>query len=169
MAKNTQSADDEEFRALIDHSMEELRLKTQAHSGVWGLGATDRWDLDQEDGNLIFTSEKFTARAPAQIIGTYSSESGTWLWAWDHPSVLEPLRRDARRVREHGETHGITALTTRELECTETEAWQFTALACHLCGAQGAYRGPAGVALVFMTFGKVTLSAGKDPDGAPSS
>jgi hypothetical protein len=32
------------------------------------------------------------------------------------------------------------------------------ALACMLCEAQGAYRGPAGAARVFFTFGKVTLS-----------
>ena len=33
--------------------------------------------------------------------------------------------------------------------------------ACHLCEAQGAYRGPAGTALVYMTFGEVTLSQPK--------
>ena len=44
---------------------------------------------------------------------------------------------------------------------SEDEAWEFTALACQLCRAQGAYRGPAGTALVYMTFGEVTLSKPK--------
>jgi hypothetical protein len=49
-------------------------------------------------------------------------------------------------------------LTTQKLECTEDEAWEFTALACKLGNAQGGYRGPMGPTLVFMTFGKVSLS-----------
>jgi hypothetical protein len=157
MARKDKSADDE-FRALVERSMEELRLKTEAHARGWGLGTMDRWDLDQTDGRLVFTGKKVTATAPAQIIGTYSTQSDTWLWGWDHPSVQPPLQEHARRVREYGERHGIAALTTRKLECTEDDAWGFTAVACHLCGAQGAYRGPAGPALVFMTFGEVTLS-----------
>ncbi len=33
-----------------------------------------------------------------------------------------------------------------------------TAIACKLNGAEGAYRGPAGNTLVFMTYGNVQLS-----------
>jgi hypothetical protein len=161
MAKKAKPMGDAEFRALLGRCMEELRLKTQAHIAGWGLGSTDRWDMDQNDGRLVFTSKDVTAAAPAQIIGTYSTQTGTFLWGWDHPSVLPPLQEHARKVREYGELHGIPALTTRKLECTEDEAWEFTALACHLCEAQGAYRGPAGAALVFMTFGEVTLSKTK--------
>jgi len=48
--------------------------------------------------------------------------------------------------------------TTRKLQITEDQAWELAALAFMVCGANGAYRGPAGTALVFMTFGKVQLS-----------
>lgn len=161
MAKNVKPMDDAEFQALLERSMEELQAKTTAHVNAWGLGTMDRWDLDQEDGLLVFTSKKVIATAPAQIIGTYSLESGTFLWAWDHPSVLSPLQEHARRVQEYGKQHGIAVLTTRKLECEESDAWELTALACHLCDAQGVYRGPAGSALVFMTFGEVTLSPAK--------
>lgn len=160
MANKPQAMDDTEFQALLDRCMHELRLKTEAHVAGWGLG-TARWDLDQEDGLLVFTTKKVTATAPAQVIGTYSTESGTFLWAWDHPSILPPLREHARRVREYGELHGIASLTTRKLGCEELAAWEFAAFACHLCEAQGAYRGPAGTAMVFMTFGEVTLSRPK--------
>ena len=158
MAKKSKPADDVEFRALLDRCMEELRIKTEAHVAAWGLGTTDRWDLDQDDGRLVFTTKKVTASAPAQIIGTYSSESETFLWAWDHPSVVAPLQEHAKRVRQYGKKHGIGTLTNRKLECGQQEAWELTALACHLCDAQGAYRGLAGPAFVFMTFGEVTVS-----------
>jgi hypothetical protein len=41
------------------------------------------------------------------------------------------------------------------------QAWQFTAVALYLSGAQGAYRGPAGTTMVFMTFGTMTISRNK--------
>ncbi len=151
---------DAEYRALVERSMEELRLKTAAHDSGWGLGEAD-WAVDQDTGLITFTGRKMTATAPAQIIGTYNTQDGTWLWGWDHPSVADNMAECARQVHEYGERHGIEDLTTRKLACDEMRAWEFTALACHLCGAQGAYRGPAGTALVFMTFGKVTLSQGQ--------
>jgi hypothetical protein len=151
---------DAEYRALIDRSIEELRLKTAAHDSGWGLGAAD-WAVDQDTGLITFTGKKVMATAPAQIIGTYNTQDGTWLRGWDHPSVADNMAGHAGRVHEYGERHGIAALTARKLECSEDEAWEFTALACHLCGAQGAYRGPAGTALVYMTFGEVTLSQPK--------
>ncbi len=46
----------------------------------------------------------------------------------------------------------------RKVECAESDCWEFTALACKLCDAKGAYRGPSDTARVFMTFGEVTLS-----------
>ncbi len=151
---------DTEYQALLDRSMEELRLKTGAHDAAWGLGAAD-WAVDQDTGLITFTGKKMVATAPVQIIATYNILDGTWLWGWDHPSVADNMAEHARRVREYGERHGVADLTTRKLECGEDAAWELTALACHLCEAQGAYRGPAGTALVFMTFGEVTLSQPK--------
>jgi hypothetical protein len=71
---------------------------------------------------------------------------------------MAPLQEHAFAVRQYGEENGIELLTTQKLECSQEQAWEFTALACKLCEAQGAYRGPAGSAFVFMTFGTVTLS-----------
>jgi hypothetical protein len=118
--------------------------------------------VDQDAGEVYFTSPTgVVATCPVQIVGTYNTEDGTWLWGWDHPSVDEPLQEHARAVRKYGERHGIPSLTTRKVACSEAEAWEFAALACHLCDAQGAYRGPMDATLVFLTFGSVSLSQGE--------
>src|SRR4029077_3575387 len=117
----------------------ELRLKTQAHDAAWHLGEAD-WSVDQDQAQIVFDHKGITATAPVQIVGTFNSEDSTWLWGWDHPSVVPALQQHARRVREYGAEHGISQLTTRKLACTENQAWEFAALACKLCGAQGAYR-----------------------------
>jgi len=154
-----------DFRTLLAQSMEELRAKTEAHDGTWHLGKAD-WDVDQSTGQIVFTAPGgITATCPVQIIGTYNTDDNTWLWGWDHPSVEPALQEHAALVRDYGEQNGIEKLTTRKLHCSEGEAWEFTAVACKLAGAQGGYRGPMDSTLVFMTFGKVTLSKSKTTRG----
>lgn len=158
MAKATRSSNHPAFKFLLAQSMEELKAKTSAHDAAWHLGDAD-WSVDQDTGEIVFTTpDGATAIAPVQIIGTYNSVDSTWLWAWDNPSIDVALQTHASKVREYGFKQGIGELTTRKLKCTEDDAWLLTALACKLCDAQGAYRGPADATYVFMTFGEVTLS-----------
>jgi hypothetical protein len=114
--------------------------------------------VDQDSETISFRfADGTVATAPIQIVGTYNPADGTFLWGWDHPSVAEPLRAHARLVREFGEKHGVATLTERMVRCSEEEAWEFTALAARLGGANGAYRANTGGPLVFMTFGEVRL------------
>lgn len=153
-----------EFQSLLDTSMEELQLKTEAHK-AWGLGTFDQWNIDQEVGDLIFSNaDGTTAVAPAQIIGSYSPGDNTWLWAWENPSIADGMKSHALQLKEYGETHGIEKLTTAEWAGAEEDAWAMVALAVKLCEAQGAYRGPAGPVYVFMTFGEVKLSKPNEGD-----
>ena len=148
-----------DFPTLQQMSIEELELKTRVHVAAWGLDKIGRWDLNQDQGELVFSFADGThAVASAQIIGTYNSEDQTWLWAWANPSVDEKLKKDALKVREYGEKHGVERLTRAKWKGTEKEAWAMAALAVKLCEAQGAYRGPSGSTYVFITFGEVTLS-----------
>lgn len=136
----------------------EIQLKTQFAQQTWGLGEGGTWGADLETGIITFqTGKGYEVTAPVQVIGTLNSEDDTWLWGWDHPSVTEALAEHARLARDFGEEHGLAPYTTRKIDATQDQAWTFTALACHLAGAQGAYRGPAGPALIYMTFGEVTI------------
>jgi hypothetical protein len=153
---------DVEFQKLLAASVAELQAKNEAHK-VWGLGSFDRWDIDQEVGDLVFSNaDGTTAVAPAQIIGSFSTNDNSWLWAWDNPSIVDAMKRDALKVKQYGEQHGIEKLTTRKWTGTEEDAWAMTALAAKLCGKQGAYRGPSGKSFVFMTFGEVKISKGQN-------
>jgi len=155
---NRGPADPQALRQEIEKAVIGLAAVMTTHDSTWHLGQAD-WSLNQDIGNLVFTTPQgMQAVAPAQIIGTYDTQDGTWLWAWDHPSVEPSLAKDAKKILAYGQQHGYVKLTTRKLQITEDEAWELTALAFMVCGANGAYRGPAGTALVFMTFGEVQLS-----------
>lgn len=146
------------IETYIQQSLEGLKEQTTAHTNTWNLGRDTEWRFDLTEGTLRWFFEDGTvASAPMQVIGTYNPDSKSFLWGWDHPSVPAPLRAHAQLVKDFGEEHGMPTLTTPEVECTENEAWEFTAVAARLAGANGAYRGDAGGPLVYMTFGQVTL------------
>lgn len=148
-----------DFDTLSERSMEELRLKTAGHDGIWQLSQAN-WEIDQDAGTIVFTSPTgVVATCSVQIIGTFNTVDSTWLWGWDHSAVDPTLQEHARICRDYGEKHGIRALTSHKLTSfSEEDGWQFTALACKLAGAQGGFRGPNGNTLVFVTFGEPTLS-----------
>lgn len=146
------------FERTVDQAMEELQLKTSAHDGAWHIGNA-KWEVDQDKGTIVFTSNNgIVATCDVQIIGTRNEDDGSWMWAWDHPSVPPELQKHAMRVREYGSENNFNWLTTQMIQCPEDKAWQLTALACKLNGAQGAYRGPAGQTSVYMTFDNVRLT-----------
>lgn len=147
-----------EFQQLLETSIAELQAKNEANKS-WGLGSFDQWDLDQEVGDLIFKSDGgTTATTPAQIIGSFSTNDNTWLWAWDNPSIVEGMKRDALKVKDYGQQHNIEKLTLRKWSGTEEDAWAMAALAVKITGAQGAYRGPSKNSYVYFTFGEVKVS-----------
>lgn len=154
------------YPALLAQAREELALRTAGHDRLWGL-ADASWRLDQSERRLVFDAlDGTTASADAQIVGTYDSEQGSWLWAWAHEGVAPPLRRHAERLRALGQQHGWPRLTEPQFDCTENEAWDFAALACKVCEAEGAYRGTDHAVLIFMTFTEVRVVAPPPPPAA---
>ncbi len=129
----------------------ELRTKNEANDARWGIGD---WSADLERGILAFaTRDGGRVEADVQVIGTYVAARRSWLWGWDHPSVSPPLAAHARLVRQFAQTQRLEAMQQRTMDIEQGEAWGFTALAAHLAGAAGAYRGPSGGTFVFMTHG----------------
>lgn len=153
-------ADIPAFQALIDQSMEELRLKTAAHDVGWHISEA-AWSVDQDAGTLIFTSNNgMSVSCSVQIIGTRDGVDHSWMWGWGNPSIPDELQQHAKTVREYGEETRNLWLTTPMMRCPPDKAWQLTALACKLNDAQGAYHGVDGETEIFMTFDAVKITQG---------
>ena len=141
---------------VFERAEEEAALKGEVFRSVLG-DEPSQFEVDLESGVITFTGATKVISAPIQVVGTYNTLDGTFLWGWDHPSVPKPLGADARLAREFGRRQNLPLFTTRKVKCTEDQAWLFAAVALYLSGAQGTYRGPFGTTMVFMTFGKVTI------------
>lgn len=134
-------------------------MQADKHEEAWGLSRIVRWDANLEAGAITFTLDDDTvATAPMQVIGTYDTENENFLWGWDHPSVPGPLRRAAAAARDWGAEQTMVEFTHPRLNCPIDIAWEFTAVAARLDGANGAFLGESGPTRIFMTFGPITLS-----------
>ncbi len=136
-----------------------LQLRTQAAVEMWGLDIAS-WSVDLDAGTITFVNDEkgLVITAPVQVVGTYDTETSTWLWGWDHPSVSESLGEAARQVLRFGEQYGPENLTRRKISASVDDIWAFTALACHLSKSEGGYSGLSGTTRVLMVYGQVTIS-----------
>lgn len=150
-----------DIEALIAGSVESLQLMNAEHRNNWHLGREQSWKVDEAEGRIVFTfADGGEVSAPVQVIGTFHVKNGTFMWGWDHPSVLRKLQKHAAHVKTFGEEYNCAEFTTAQVPCTEKRAWEYAALAMLLAEASGAYRARITPdTFVYMTFGEIEVTA----------
>ncbi len=96
-----------DFDALLRVSMEELLGYTEAHQETWLFGKEEQWNLDPGRGELVFSFPGRLVVAPAQIIGTYDGQTGSWVWSWANTSAPEALTSHAAQLRQLANDPGM--------------------------------------------------------------
>ena len=157
-AEITPSCDDA-YNNLLNECVIEVSGKNQKLAHEYGLGSFERWDINQEIGELVF-SDNGVSRLVCSVtmLGSFSDKSETWMWGWANPSLLEPLTRDTNALRVYGADNGIEDLTVEKTSATEDEAWALSALACRVLDGLGLYRGPTGNGFVVMMIKSINQS-----------
>jgi hypothetical protein len=137
---------DEEFDNFVAEANEELEQKQDQLSKDHGLGSFARWHFNQETGLLQFFGENDRPAVEADVIaiGSYSSKSNTWKWAWSNESILPPLREKSARLKELEGLTGIALFNEEStFEVDEAMAWELAAIAVKHLKALGCYRAPS--------------------------
>lgn len=142
------SASAQEFVTEARKSLEKL---TGIHTATWGLGKAERYDVDLEKGEIVFSFPDKTVASPVQVIGTLYNNS--FMWGWDHPSVPANLQKHALKAKAWGMKNGAVQYTTQVTPSTTEEAWDFAAVTCAVANASGVYCAVDGSRSVFMTLG----------------
>ncbi len=143
-----------EFDSFLEECLDEMRAKNALHEKLWGAsGGT--WEFDQARGELVIRLPDQIGIAAVQVIGSFSTRSNTWMWAWANSSLAEHLKAHSRQVREYGQSRRLGRLMISVWKAHECDGWKMAALACKLRGAAGVYRAPAGKVSAFLTFGDI--------------
>ena len=129
-----------------------IEQKNQAVAKALGIQRLSQANIDLQMGLIFFKVAQNSQAYEMDVIGSYDPQTKTLQWAWENPDLDPDLKITATQLKAYGAQHQIAALNTPNLNCTEQQAWQYTAMAAHLAGADGAYSAMLKGKRVFVVF-----------------
>ena len=146
----------DEFVDLVTRAHEYLTARQDVLREEFRLGSWKRWHWDQDTGLLVFSDDQAPrVVAEVQFVGSVSTASGTWLWAWANPSIDPALSRSLAEVRAIGEQQGLAQLTTAKWEATEVDGWEMTSITAYVLQAKGGFRAPDDHGCLYMVMSSI--------------
>jgi Family of unknown function (DUF6882) len=131
------------WKSLLRLSQDYSAEKQEAVVREFNLGNWDSWNLNQETGELIFSSGDVPmVVANVEVAGTYSNETKTWLWGWASEYILEKVSSRIGQVALVGKELKHKKLTKRKFPVSEKESWELTNISAYVLKAQMVYRAP---------------------------
>ena len=136
---------------FIDKCMGDLKRKMSDMIEKYHLNEFTSYKFDQTKGELIFSyAIRGHLECSIQVVGTYSEQSDTWLWAWDGPWVVDELALDSKVAKAYDEQHQLDKLTKSKWDADESDGWAMSAIVAKLASAIGVYRLPNRQSMIFM-------------------
>ena len=114
------------------------------HAGVLG----GSWGFDGKTGLLSFTFGGIGVSYAAQVVGSWSEKTQTFLWSWANSCVPPELAQAAEKVKAVGEERGCPLLTERKLDCDENLAMSLASAVSVMTDLPICYRAPGRVRLL---------------------
>lgn len=113
------------------------------------IGNND-WQIDMNTGFISFGNK---LSYPMQILGTYSFESGTWLWAWanEASNIPDNLLVEAKELKELGEKYNIEFLTMPEYKMESVDVHALGLIASGKFCSSAYYAGNYGSGILLVT------------------
>ncbi len=107
------------------------------------------WRFDMASGRLSF-GNRFVWRA--QVLGTESDSTGTWLWSWANAAsdIPDNLLQASLSMKAFGEQHEIPELTAPEVPLDAIDGHSLALIVSGICRANAYYRGPYDGGAVFL-------------------
>ena len=142
-----------DFEKLIEQSAEYLRACNERASRQFGIGDYARYEYDLFQNEIWWSDTSGPkVRGKLTIVGSFSSKSETWLWAWANPHFKDVEIGPIDRVREFGEREELAKLTESKWDADEVDGWEMTSISGRLLEAQGAYRSLSESGGLFMLY-----------------
>jgi hypothetical protein len=130
-------------RLLVTASEAVAALQRKARE-TFRLDGHERWAADYETGRFTMTvGGEAQIAANMQIVGSFSKQSNSWLWAWANETNEPHLVNEVAELRTLGEVRGISLLEDEyHADVDEAHCWELASLACYLLRYEAVYRAP---------------------------
>ncbi len=143
--------DSEAYEATLGECMDRLQSAQSSLIEEYRLSDWERWDWEMEPPELVFSHEgKRRVTARVAFVGTYSSRTGTWMWAWGNESLPEAVRNALLPVKRAADETGFRKLAQGYWQADEYDGWHMAAYAWRVLGGLGVYRTPKDSGHIYM-------------------
>ena len=131
-----------EYEQFLADAVKEFGARSTKFDKEYAIADFDNWDYLQADGQLRFSKGGVTkVVANAQLLGSFSTYSDTWMWSWANSTVDSAVKKDIGKVREFGRAKGYRELIEPKFASDEDHAWKLVAASAQIVGAKSAFRG----------------------------
>ena len=135
---------DKEFDTFVATCYQELKEKQDSLMSKNNLGAYDEYWFDQITETIQFKEHgKVELEFHIVMIGSWSSKSNSWMWAWANSSITEELRSESSKIKELASLTGFSVFERESFEADEVMAHELTSIAVHHLNALGMYIVPS--------------------------
>ncbi|MBQ5367222.1 MAG: leucine-rich repeat domain-containing protein [Thermoguttaceae bacterium] len=125
------------------------------------------WGFDGKTGLLSFTFGGIGVSYAAQVVGTWSEKTQSFLWSWANSSMPAELTQAAAKAKAVGEERGCPLLTERKLDCDENLAMSLASAVSVMTDLPICYRAPAGPGLyIYFIFKDKSASPQEETESA---
>lgn len=144
------------YETFRSESVDYLKARIEHAKERFGIGDFPRYEYDLFRGEIWWSEvDAPKIRGRVTIVGSISTKSNTWLWAWANPHFSDVPLGDIKKVQEFGSRESIAKLTKPKWNAEEVDGWEMTAIAARLLEAEGAYRSPSETGFLFLLYDRL--------------
>src|ERR1700748_438677 len=149
--------EDEEFDEFVEQSVEELDQKQAMLMDQFDLGSWSDFWFDATQSRLQFKDDagRVQVEADIMIIGSFSTNSNTWQWAWANKSLPDPIRKQSRALQQLEKVTGVEVFKSPTVDGDESMVWELTAMSVRHLSALGCYSMPNGPLTIVLAIIKI--------------
>lgn len=138
------------YTSFAESCIVDLKDLQEEFKNKYDVDSYENWFYNQVTGLLTFNTGKKEINFKYEEVGTFSTTSNTWKWAWDNENTLPEVKESIGRVKDFGTESNFNKLTNGYFESSKEEAWEFTAIATKLLNGIGVYRPVSDHLMIFM-------------------
>jgi len=146
----------EEFEAYMNVCYQEIGNRQKKLLELYDLqNYKDFWYSQTTETLQFKTDGKVEIEFEVIQIGSWSSISDSWMWAWANDSVTEKTKQKSGKIKELAEITGYDVFSLEAFEAKESIAHQLTAISAYYLNAIGYYIAPIEELKLFFALTKV--------------
>ena len=131
---------EQQFEEFLDNCYDEMEIKQKQLLDNYSISSYTNYWFKGEEGILQFKNgDDVMMEFKVSPIGSWSSASDSWMWAWANKSLTEENRQTAMALKGLTEHTGLDTFERPVIEGDEGLAHELVAMAIHHMGGIGMY------------------------------